>query len=626
MKKQLLLLSIVPLIITGCNNQNEKKNGYKEETINVYYVKKENNTTCKIRYYNNGVIPYISIKDYQRLLYRGRNYPEGRDKFEIKQNDKEYTITVASGDTAIFDVKENKMTSSNLWNFKNTNLNGLDDKYMASYDGLPFVRVNKVEYDKDPKATTIDFSKYNLKIYGGDNDVYLPLTFATDLFANENILQGAYNTKDLYFFNYTENESLNSFGKDYYDPILSKPLKKDYLEYNYNEMCLDYDYFLGRPGRSSLETYYDLSNGLDAALNSRALGRTIIKYMKSTKKEEFLAGTTILGYLRFDGGHSDYSPLATYYNDAEGNYAVPSWLNENLATKATNLLLSEYAKGYEEFVNYDRMFYHHNDIYSARNAKLGKSNSAIYGSEAYTKLDNIAMIHIDSFMNEIYLLNEWDKYYNGERNDIPFGEGVGGAVSEIVYGVKEAAKDKDIEHLVIDLSANTGGSTDEMLFMIALLTGSKSFYVHNTLNDRYITATYDFDFNFDKKFDEKDEEVRELVKGKHISVLASRNGFSCGGISPIYLHEEGAFTIGEECGGGSCSIYMQYDAMGNLNRASSPSHTVTKSKVSIDVARKTMCDYKIDFPYDSTSQTYDYTSMFDENNLKTILDNHYNVK
>ena len=31
------------------------------------------------------------------------------------------------------------------------------------------------------------------------------------------------------------------------------------------------------------------------------------------------------------------------------------------------------------------------------------------------------------------------------------------------------------------------------------------------------------------------------------SVLTTRNGFFCGGISPVYLHENGAFTIGEEC-------------------------------------------------------------------------------
>ena len=224
-------------------------------------------------------------------------------------------------------------------------------------------------------------------------------------------------------------------------------------------------------------------------------------------------------------------------------------------------------------------------------------------------------------MGEIALQDEWKKYYKGERDTIPFGKDMGGAVGAIAYGVTEASKDSSVKHVVVDLGANTGGSTDEMLFMVALLTGSKNFYTHNTMNDTYMTATYEFDFNFDKKFDEKDDEMLNLLKDKDITVLTTKNGFSCGGISPIYLHEEGLFTIGEECGGGSCSIYMQYDAFGNMNRASTPQQTVTKNKVNIDVARKTVCDYKLDFP--AASGGIDYSSLYDTDNLRTIINAHY---
>ena len=105
------------------------------------------------------------------------------------------------------------------------------------------------------------------------------------------------------------------------------------------------------------------------------------------------------------------------------------------------------------------------------------------------------------------------------------------------------------------------------------------------------------------------------------SILTTRNGFSCGGISPVYLHENGAFAIGEECGGGFCSIYMQYDAYGNLNRASSPVGTCTKDSVSIDEARLTVCDFKMNFPFDGTS--YDYSSLFDTAMLRQLIEAHY---
>ena len=634
MKTKYLYLALIPLLLTSCSKNNkgsslnpssssqgEPQAEFVTKTISANYLNSAFNTTVDIRFYEGGHIPYISIKDFNQLLYRGRSYQAGRDKFDITKTGNKYLIEVDGGSTATFDVENNTLESSDLWAFKNTNLFGTGAIANASYDGLPFTRVKGVIFDKAPRVTTINFSNYNMKIYGDDKNVYVPITFASDLFSNENILVGAYNNKDLYFFNYTENEDIDLFKSAYYEPMFANPIEKDYAEYAYNELCLDYDYFLGRPGRSSLEVYYDLSNGLDAALQSRPLGQTIRNYLRSGNLVEFLAGSTILGYLRRDGGHSSYSPLYTSYIDETYHSVKPEWLSDDVESRATNLLNQEYDKDYEEFLYYDRTFSHHYEIYRARNQKLGKPYSSIKGTETYTKDGDIAYIHIDGFMGEIALQDEWREYYDGTRAEIPFGNGKGGAVGAIHYGLTQAKNDSDIKHIVVDLAANTGGSTDEMLFMICLLTGQNKFYAHNTLSETYQTTEYEFDLNFDKVFDEHDAEV-DLVGDKDVTVLTTRNGFSCGGISPIYLHDEGIFTIGENCGGGSCSIYMQYDAFGNLNRASTPSHTVTKDGVSIDTARNTSCDHQMNFPY-STLTGYDYTSLYDTATLRALIEAHY---
>ena len=626
MKNKLPYLLLIPLLLSSCNGQGNIGNKYQTKTINVYYLNEDNNTTCDIRYYGKSVIPYISFKDIHKLLYRGRTYEQGRDQLDLVQNGDSYTYTVLGGYTATFDVSSNKMESDNLWNFKNTNLNSYGDFASVSYDGLPFTRVKSVKDDKPAKKTVIDFSKYNLKIYGDDKEVYLPITFATDLLSNENILQAAYNNKDLYVFNYTENEELEQFGAKYYEDMFSSKMNKEYSEYVYNELCLDYDILLGRPGRSSLEVYYDLSNGLDAALKSRPLGQKIVEYIKSPNVVKYLAGVTLLGYLRADGGHSVYNPIDyTYYVDSDGYGHYPNWLLK-VRDKATKLIQDEYSKNYEELTNSDALFYEHPAVYKARSEKLNKPKSALKGYDTYTKDGDIAYIHIDGFMGEIGLRDEWDKYYKGEREDIPFGAGYGGAVGAINYGVNKAANDDEIKHVVIDLSANTGGSTDEMLFMIALLTGHKNFYSSNTMTDRTSTVTYEFDLNLDKVFDEKDDEMLNLLKGKDISVLTTRNGFSCGGISPIYLHDEGLFTIGEECGGGCCSIYIQYDGYGCMNRSSCPTRTITKNKISVDEARKTVCDAKLDLPINATVGTRDYSALYDTASLRTLINNHYSNK
>ncbi len=633
MKRKILCLcgiGVVALLLVACSS---KHNTYKTESINVYYVDNKNNTICDIRYYNGSVIPYISLKDYNSYLYRGRKYPTGRDKFDINKNGDIYTVTVAGDYKATFDVQRNIIESDDLWNFKNTNLVGYGDNVSVAYDGLPFIRVKSVTTDKKADKTTIDLNKYDLNIYGDDNNIYVPISFASDLFSCENILQGAYNGRDLYITNFTENEQLASFGSNYYEPIFENSLNKEYASYVYNELCLNYDFFLGRPGRSSLEVYYDLSNGLDKALESRELGRTIKKYIKSTDLSEFLAGSTLLGYLREDGGHSGYSPLKTsYYDDVAKAYKSPAWNTGKVRENSYKLIDDINKKEYPELVNYDMQFNERANLRFDRKETLGKQSDTLKGKETYTKDGDVAYIHIDGFMGEVGLQNEWEDYYSGKRDTIPFGDNEGGAVGAMYYGLNEIAKDNEIKHLIIDLASNTGGSTDEMLYMIGILTGSEKFYTYNRMRNCYVTATYEFDYNFDKVFDEKDKEMQNLVKDIDISVLVTKNGFSCGGISPIYLHDEGLFTIGEESGGGSCSVFMQYDAYGNANRSSSPDLTVTKNKINVDLARKNCCDKVLEFPKKENSTlaigsmvgSLDYGILYNTSELRKLINEHYN--
>ncbi len=624
MNTKLLYVALFPIILSSCGGSSSGEDAptFKEEEINVNYLDSKNNTKTKIRYYGSSPIPYISLKDYQQLLYRGRRFDSGRDRFDIEEKGGIYTITVAGNYSASFDIKGNKMESDDLWCFKNTNLNGFGDLSAAGYDGLPFTKVVSVEFEGKTKKTTIDFSKYNMRIYGGDNAVYVPLNFATDLFSNENILQGAYNGKDLFVFYMTENEELESFGSKYFDSMYQKEISQEYADYVYNELCLDFDLFLGRPGRSSLELYYDLSKGLDASLEARPLGKTIKEYLKSTDLAKYLTGALLLGYLHQDGGHSGFNPMSVGYSDESGEYHTPKWLTKKLIGDVDSLLDAVKDQKYEEIVHFDQPFSERLTLRKNRSEALNKPNAALQGNDTYTKDGDLAYIHIDGFMGEIALRNEWDKYYKGERDTIPFGDNIGGAVGAIYNGVSKASQDKEIKHVVIDLSANTGGSTDEMLFMIALLTGSEKFYNYNRMSDNYSVMTYDFDLNLDRKFDEEDDAMKGLLKDKDISVLTTKNGFSCGGISPIYLHDEGLFTIGEECGGGSCSIYLQYDGYGNFLRSSCPSQSVTKNKVSVDVARKTVCDAPLSFPATENSSR-DYSALYDSAKLRALIEGHY---
>lgn len=628
--KRILPLLLLPLALASCGENPDSGAAstydvsYTVKTVGVHYFDKKEDTTVDLRFYGGTSVPYISLKDYVALLYRGRKYAEDRDRFEVSRKGAVYTCTVAGGYQATFDVGKNVLESDDLFSFKNTNLNGVGPLVNVSYDGLPFTRVKSATPDKAAKKTRIAFSDYHLTIEGDQDGLYVPLGFAIDLFTNENILQGAYNGKDIYVFNYTENEDPYSLGGDYYENMFSNPIDEDYAAYYYNELCLDYDYLLGRPGRSTLEQYYPLQDGLDKALDDRELGKTIKKYLKSTDINQVIAGMQLLGQLRADGGHSVYAPLSTAYytTNEEGRriVAYPQWLQKHMA-EAYRLFQDEITKYYPELNNACASFGHRNEVYRDRHDKLGKQSSALKGTETYTKDGDIAYIHIDGFMGEIGLQDKWNDYYAGRRDKIPFEDGMGGAVGAIHNGLELATKDDAVKHIVVDLSANSGGSTDEMLFMVYALTGENKFYTHNRVSDVFTVNEYEFDLNFDRVFDEKDAWDASYLNGKDITVLTTQNGFSCGGISPIYLHDDGCFTIGEDCGGGSCSIYMGYDAYGIMNRSSCPSQTFTKRRISVDEARIGVCDSKMEFRKDNG--LYDYTSLFDTTTLRGLIEGHY---
>nr|MCR5692387.1 hypothetical protein [Bacilli bacterium] len=135
MKKSYGILMLLPLLIGSC----VKERTFEEKTIKARYVDSKYDTTATLRYYSGSVIPYISLKEYHSLLYRGRTFKEGRDYLDIKTEKSsdgqiEYVVTVYGGHEARFIVESNTMVSDDLWSFKNTNLNDPDNP--VSYDGL----------------------------------------------------------------------------------------------------------------------------------------------------------------------------------------------------------------------------------------------------------------------------------------------------------------------------------------------------------------------------------------------------------------------------------------------------------------------------------------------------------
>ena len=63
------------------------------------------------------------------------------------------------------------------------------------------------------------------------------------------------------------------------------------------------------------------------------------------------------------------------------------------------------------------------------------------------------------------------------------------------------------------------------------------------------------DLNRDGKFNDLD---RQLVYDLNFAILTSRTSFSCGNLLPVLAKENGIMILGEQSGGGTCSIAKLY--------------------------------------------------------------------
>ena len=600
---------------------------FTSKEINVFYVDSSLNQKATLRFYENSAdVPYISIADFYALLLKGRSADESRAKLMVSHNGGVYTVAARDG-SASFNVDDNTFSCDNLSFFISTKTYEEGYKALMGTDGMPWMKVDTIDASGEAKKTYVDFNDYHIDIHGDGDALYLPLPTLQDLFSDTSLLTSLYNRKDLYVYNVAF-EDTRSFGLDVYEPCLKTDLGTSYAKYLYNEMCFDYDVLLGRPTRSSLERYYDLSKGLDAALDSRPYGKLAKQYLTDGTALGYATGLQMMGYLFLDGGHSNVTPFRGYNYDPERKISVrPSWYN-SIYSKVFEVIDSFKDKGYEEYDNRCQTYSHHGEINANRREKLGLSvthGGNLRGEETYKKINDTAFIFIDDYMGDFLNAEEWKKYYAG-TGDLPYGEHKGGAVVSIFKGLTKAHDDPSVKNIVVDLSGNTGGSVDEMMYLVSLLTANKSgeatIDINNRVTGQNLKAHLKIDRNLDKVFDERDAEMN-LVEGKRLAVLMSQNGFSCGGISPILLHDRGLFTMGDDSGGGCCSVFYQHTGVGLPTVRSSGDAIIDKNGKKIDLAREGSCDHKFPIKPGSGEDELDFSAFFDIDSIEEAIAAHY---
>ncbi len=476
-------------------------------------------------------VAYISAADFLDMWIPGT-------EMIVKQTaPAHYELTSPTG-KAVVNTDEDSFYSEDFAAF--TNLMGLVQDGMSNtyYDGMPFVKFVSIESEPSAVPVTFDFKAYDIDLYGESDAVYFPFVLLSDMYSDLFYHHAGFNGEKV-VLNYSNFDMfLDTIDPSYSAPLGQDERPEDLARFTYNELCFALDHFYGRPGREPLHDALNTS-GLDEALDSYGEAGAVIKqYLQSTDTAELYAGMNCLNNLFYDGGHTHLTVgIDTVISSREDMREISEKYSDLLAK-----MQERYPEIFTSSEPSDKYFEDWKGLSSLR-------NQSFEIGETYIKQGDTAVCVFDSFNARNQ--EAWDAYYAG-TGPMPAIENTDGdAMVIFLDALYKAQADPEVRNLVIDISANMGGSADVVMAMASLITGKSELRYENALTGQKSVVTYAVDRNFDGSFDEKDEAVHFDL---NFAVLTSRVSFSCGNLFPSLMRDAGILLLGEQSGGGACAV------------------------------------------------------------------------
>ena len=539
-------------------------NQYLEKSVDVYRAIENGENTkdgkITLRFYKElPNVPYVSVRDhYATVMKNSKKFNDPQMKVE-KQTDGTYLLTSETG-KAVVDVEKDTLTTDDLMSFINQYTVLKKDDGCTTSSSLPFCRTISTQYEK--KEVSYDMGKYSIDVHGEAEDVYFPAATLSDLGADTFMHYSTYNGANFYCNENVDAAFVNTNEDDFYGVRLKNAADggtrpKDLAEFSYNELCFSIDYFHGKPGKETI--HEDLTkSGLDAALKKLGEpGEKVIELLKSSDYADYFAGISKLQLLLEDGGHTQVTTIS--------NQAMS---DKELGNKyqAVNRKIDPLFEGLDSNVKASE---EKEQIQIARKAQRKEILKSEDGSQTYIRKGDTAICILDEF--DVKIRDVWEEYYAGNvEKPAPdnIEEGLKpDPVLIVMEAVGKAEADPEVKNLIIDISNSRGDETDEMIAVIAMLTGNRIVTTHtkNAYTGVVTETTTEVDCNLDKKFDENDN----LKHGLNIGVLTSSYSYSCGTGFSMYMKESGIPILGEKTGGGSCRSELFATPEGFIFSASS---------------------------------------------------------
>ena len=485
-------------------------------------------------------VPYISVSDFQSIVLPGSTMTVTHTGVG------EYTLANADA-TAVVNINNDVFVSEDFEAF--TNQMGLLQPGMANvyYDGMPFVRYKGVTYTPAKVTTTLDMGKYGIDIHAdGKGAVYFPFATLADMYTDLFYHHTGFNGEKVVVNTSVNEVNLSEIDPTYNEPLLSKKARSESMAaFNYKELCFAMDHFYGYPGRVKYNAQLK-AKGLDKVLEEDVEnGPEIKQLLLSTSMGEYFTGMMGLFAIYFDG-HTSMEILSQAVGNEREKYAD---------------LLAEFTRTQMAHMNFQGMLLEAvAPMMSMMQSSMAVAQlrPAAYGQGVtYYKKGNTAVCVFDSFNSR----NEkaWKDYYEG-KGPMPTVENTQGDDMVIFLdALKKADADPEVKNLIIDISANGGGSADIVMAMTSLIMDKNYISQDNALTGQRAIVEYEVDRNFDGVFDEKDKDVHYDL---NFAVLTSGMSFSCGNLFPSILKDNGIPVMGETSGGGACAIQAMCTADG----------------------------------------------------------------
>lgn len=523
---------------------------YSEKRVSVTRDGKSDGEVTLRFYSDQPSVAYIAVSNFHKLI-------SGSGTMSVERQGSQYLLTTRSG-SATVNVVSDQLNTPSLTGL--VSLRFITDPTLpagVSYDGNKYLKVDGLTPIASFAAptTTLDFARYSIDLHDDGSQVYIPFATLADLYSDDLFHGACYNGKRVSVNTRVQDTNAYNICDPEFaaEPYKQNEVAVDMAKYRYNELCFLFDYIYGYPGRTLLEKSGMKQYGLDATLDKIEHGKAVKQLLQSPLKTDFLWGMNGLQVLINDGGHT--TVLA--------NAAIP----KAIQSEQINALTAAQANHPEV----DRMFSQYvsngmkqQDAYD----KLLEQRKQAYGDRLYCISSNkqTAVIIIDSF-NDMDT-TAWNQYYASAKSDADWRELLTHYKTDnfitLLYGLEQAKAD-GAKNVILDLSHNGGGSTDLVIGFIGVLGKSNkaSMWSQNVLEGMSYRNDFLVDRNFDGRFDDLDLTSPKIdCSGMRIGVLTSQRSFSCGNLFPSLMQDLGFPILGEQSGGGSCSIQCMTTADG----------------------------------------------------------------